>query len=692
MYIKYRGWASDRFENVFRIDIIDTETTIVGAVPEDVIVQSISLKSKEVKKTDAIHSSSLSFTLIAMRDMQFFELYSANQYKYKIQLYKNDTLIWSGHVDSEVYEENYNSSSRYPVTISASDLGLLKRNNFTLKGIVSIFDIVKVAVEVARIDFNALYIADTIGLEGINNRYLEYMYANSLNFENMTIYDVIDGVLKSLSLRFIYVAGNIYLTDFNILYYDSYTYNCYNSTFDYLRAEVVNHNLGRVKLMNADATLSVQPIYQNAEITYKVNPEENLINISAGTEWANWRHEQYVRVPQTHEHGFTITSYWSSGSKTMDIFHPLEWVKMTPSFSDAKVTGARTTSYSPTIGDTILQSKNVRLITPSNRYRMRVKMSVLLSVSENPFEPFSYKGGSNPDDNHGLGNSNLRDHSNIIYFYSDLYLKNQDGKVIYYYQSKKYDSTPEGWRKVTGNIPTKRYILAYYRDNRKNESPAGCLMTNGVFISSNNRDGLSSLAKNNIGSGDIIPVPPVPGYLEVFVYSGFECYDYQSAIKQNYSDFRWLIYEKFTIDIEDVSNGKSLSNEDIIYKCRINDYAKDEYKETILIGSNIDLNPLSKSSIYKKEGDYYKVVTNFIKNGNTKQLEDFRIISIFSNFGNKFIQINSTIEAVYNFGFFYENGKRMFKTGSEYDVISAMEKVTLTEFCADNYQIEIENE
>lgn len=693
MYIKYRGWASDRYDNVFCIDIIDMEVTIIGVMPEDVIVQNISLKSSEVKKTDAIHSSSLSFTLIAMRDMQFFELYSANQYNFKVQLYKNDTLIWCGHIDSEVYEEDYNYSSRYPVTITASDFGLLKRNNFTLKGIISIFDIIKDAVEVAKFDFNTLYIADTIGLEDVHNRYVEHMYANSLNFKDKPIYEVVEGVLKSLSLRLLYIAGNIYITDFNVLYNDSFSYNSYNSTFDYLGVEVINHNLGKAKFMGADATLSVQPVYHNAEITYKVNPEANLLQIAEGTDWGKWSEIQFIKVPQTGEPGFQIESYHKSGSETMKIFDPLRWVKMSPNYSDANVAGARTTTYSPTIGSPVFQSKNPRSITPSNRYRMRVKMSVLLSVSENPFEPFSYKKESKPTDNRGLENTNLQKHSNVIYFFADLYLKNQDGEIIYYYYQKYLGgAVNKAWNPVTRVAPTKTCILAFYRDNRNNETPAGCTMTNSIFISKDNTGELSSLAKNNIGNGDIIPMPPVSGYLEVVVYSGFQCYNNRGEAKQNYGDFRWLIYDKFTIDLEDVSNGKPLSNEDIIYKCRINDFAKDEYKETMLIGSNIDVNPLSKSSIYKKTGDYYNITTNFIKDGKIKQLEDFRIISIFSNFGNKFIQINSTIETLYNFGFIYENGKKMFKTGSEYDVINATEKVTLIEFCADNYQIENEDE
>lgn len=681
MYIKYRGWASDK-DNVFCIDIIDTEILLIEK-PETVIVNNISLKTSNLKKTDAVHSNSLSFTITSMRDMQFLELYTANQYKYKVHLYKNDILIWSGHIDSEVYEESYNYSSRYPVTITASDFGILKRNKYSLKGIVSVFNIIKNAVEVAKMDFNNIYIANTISISGVVGRCLENIFINLLNFEDKTIHEAIDGILKSFSLRILYISGSIYITDFNALCSEKHTYNRYNNLFSYVGQEEISHNLGSIKLVKADAVLSVQPIYQTAQITYKINPEESLLKISSGSDWKGLIRQEIIVVPDTKEDGFVISTYDSSGETNMEISYPLTWVKTTPYLSDANISGARSFEYSQSIGGVIIKSKNTRFITPSSRYRLRVKMNVLLSVSNNPFEGVSLA-------NHKGNNKDMNNHSNIIWFYADLYLKNSSGEVIYFYASKEYDHTVAGWVKVKSNVQTRNYILAYYNENRKNESPAGRVMTNGIFISNNNRAALSSFAKNNIGNGDIVPMPPVAGYLEIVVYRGFKCFDYQCAIKQNYNDFKWLIYGGITVNVEDISTGKALPNDDIVYQCRINDYAKDEYKETMVVGSNIDENPLSKSSIYKMiDGDYH-IATSFKKDGIEKTLEDFRIISLFSNFSNKLLELNSTIMVKSGFGYIVENGKKMFKISSDYDVVNGFEKATFIEICPDNFNVKHE--
>lgn len=677
MFIKFRGSLKDRLGDSYRIDIIDTELTIVGAKPEVVTIISVNLKRKSIDKVDAIHSGSLSLELLSVRDMQFFDLYTSNQYKYIIKVYRNEGLFWSGHIDSEVYEEPYNYSERYPVLITASDFGLLKRNKLQNNGNISIFSVVKSSVEVASIAFNNLYIADTITTNGVPSRYLESLYINVSNFEDKNIYEIVEGVLKSFSLRLFYNGGDIYITDFNTLYKTQYSYNHYSNKFLYVGKKNITHNLGSVKLLNADATISVQPVFQNAEITYKINPDANLLKLSEGAEWKGWRSEMIVAVPGTADVGFKLETYDSSGSETMDIFGDLRWIKMIPYHSDAKVSGAGSSYLSPNYGGVIIKNKKPKFITPSDRYRMRVRMSVLLSVSINPFERVwrANEEGNNKD---------LRNHSNIIWFRGDLYLKDRNGKVLYYYVSN------HGWVKNTGTPPVRNYVFAYYKDNRTNESPAGCLMTNGVFISNNNRDALTSLAQNNIGNGDIVAMPPVAGYLDVIVYSGFECFDYKVRIRQNYSHFKWLIYDSLTIDIEDSSTGRALVNDDIVYKCRINDYAKDEYKETLLIGSNIDANPLSKSSIYKSVGSDYQIVTEFLKNGKTKQLEDFRIITLFSNFAEKLVQIDSTIEPKYGFGYVVEGGKKMLKMSSDHNIAAGNEKVKLFEFCEDNYEVNYE--
>lgn len=674
MFIQYRGEFKDVYEDAYKIDIIDTERILVGVAPEEIIIQSANLKRKEMKKTDAVHSASLSLILVAMRDMQFFELYTSNQYKYIVKVYRNDMLVWSGHIDSEVYEEPYNYSERYPVTIVASDFGVMKRNKILKQGAISIFEIIKSAIENSRIEFKSLYIADTITSDNVTNRCLENLFVNVSNFEDKNIYEIVEGVLKAFSLQLLYVDGNVYISDLNTLYKDNYFYNEYNNRFLYVKKVTLNHDLKGVKLLNADATISVQPIYQNATITYRVNPEPNLLKLSGGTDFDKFIGEESIEVPGAGIVGFKLLTYHISKSSNIDVDKGMKWVKMIPYNSDAKISGLRANRYTSTIDGVIITNKNLRFITPSEKYRMRIKMSVLLSVSNNPFENSSLK-------NEEGNNNKLQNHSNIIRFKGDIFLKNNKGKVLYYY------SSTAGWLKVVGDAPREYYVFSYYNENRRNQSPAGGMMTNGCFISTNNRDPLSSLAQNNISKGDIISMPPVTGYLEINVYGGFECFDYKSAINQNYDHFRWLIYEGITIDVEDVATGKPLSNDDIVYKCRINDYAKDEYKETLLIGSNIDENPLSKSNIYNIINGDYRIVTEFKKGQEKKQLEDWRIISLFSNFANKLIQIDSTIKPKYGYGYVVEKGKKLLISSSDHNLAEGTVKVKMIEFCEDNYNV-----
>ena len=63
----------------------------------------------EVAKHDAIRGSSCNINVISAYDRQFIELYSINYKSAYIYVYKNNYRIWGGNIDTEQYEEPYES-------------------------------------------------------------------------------------------------------------------------------------------------------------------------------------------------------------------------------------------------------------------------------------------------------------------------------------------------------------------------------------------------------------------------------------------------------------------------------------------------------------------------------------------------------------------------------------------------------
>lgn len=676
-YIKYTGSVINRSQSVFRIDIIDTENESISTATE-VKIQELKLSRTEIKKTDSIASGSLDITLLSETNYQFLNLYTANQFQYKVKLYQDDLLIWSGHLDPEVYEEPYNYNSGYSVSITATDLGILKRNKLTITGIVSIFDIIKNAIEVSRLSFVNLYIPNTIEPNQFTPYpFFEHMYVQMTNFGDKAGFTILEEVLKSFrGLKMFYISGNIYISDFDTIILDRGFYNHYDSSFNRssgLRA--ITHKLKDINILGTDAKLSMLPTYSNAKLEYKLNPLANVLSATHGSEWESESRRQSIPVPEKPWlNGFDCISYGSSGSKTLELTGHSKWVKLESYNSNADSSGARCEYYKSFPYQIALKNKIEPHISPNENCKLRIKLKVLLSVSNNPFEDASLK-------NEEGNNKRFKDHSNIIYFWGDLYLKNEEGEVIYYYVSGN------GWVYASGSPPTAKYVFAYYTQNRKNDTPAGKFMTNGPFISQDNRYELSSIAESNIGKGDIIDLPPAPGRLQINVYEGFGCYDYKEVVNQRYSDFKWLIFNSIHVDIEDSATGNSLENSDIVYQCRINDYAQEEYNDTLSIGSNIDINPISQSSIFKKVQGEYQIETKFEASGKTRPLEGHLISSLFSNFASKQIKITTSCIPNIGFGFHVEKGVKMIKLKSNWDLIGDKEGIVLVEFHESDYNV-----
>lgn len=89
--------------------------------------------------------------------------------------------------------------------------------------------------------------------------------------------------------------------------------------------------------------------------------------------------------------------------------------------------------------------------------------------------------------------------------------------------------------------------LCWYQGNRKNESGLGGWQTNKQIIGYY-RNALPALFDKR-GSGELIKLPPVSGYVEMQIGTGIPVYDYGKETKQsNYDQCRWLLYKEPKIE------------------------------------------------------------------------------------------------------------------------------------------------
>lgn len=194
-----------------------------------------------------------------------------------------------------------------------------------------------------------------------------------------------------------------------------------------------------------------------------------------------------------------------------------------------------------------------------------------------------------------------------------------------------------------------------------------------------------------------IPLWGFNGHDMHFTINGYSAYDSNNNI---------ITYSLFDVRVKSVKmtlvdkNKIEVKNLDIDYVSYIDKNIKDDGEDLLLkIGTNVDTTntdrsyiPVAKGSILKKSLLTYNFIQNFNRNGKTDILENLLARSIVSNYTNRTIEIQCTINKIDNmFGTLkYANYFPTIKFGIQGVIIDYHEKtmeLTLQEISADNLDI-----
>ena len=181
----------------------------------------------EGTKHDAIRGSSCNITVISAYDRQFIELYSISYKNAYIYVYKNNYRIWGGNIDTEQYEEPYESREGYEVSLTFSDFEVLKRKVYSINNSITAYFKIK--------DFFSYCLTETKttwnNIEDKTNLYVKFKndyqtQTNIINsfirteqFNSETFYDALEKVLKSINCQLIQYNGQDIIYDINIIYF-----------------------------------------------------------------------------------------------------------------------------------------------------------------------------------------------------------------------------------------------------------------------------------------------------------------------------------------------------------------------------------------------------------------------------------------------------------------------------------------
>lgn len=192
-------------------------------------------------KEEVIQGSSATLKLISPGDRTYVDLYSVKPCAVRLDVYRGGALYWRGTLDTELYEEPYESASGYTVSLTFSDFGVLARKKLYGHEVQSLRAILERALEAAGLAGMEIYdgyissrvvpaarlVPETNGPTGASSQaeagLLDELYVSGDNFydedgEAITAEEVVEGVLQPLALRMIQCGGLVYVYDLNGLH------------------------------------------------------------------------------------------------------------------------------------------------------------------------------------------------------------------------------------------------------------------------------------------------------------------------------------------------------------------------------------------------------------------------------------------------------------------------------------------
>ncbi len=240
--LKYFNEFKSDDNQLYKIEILEKDYTDVSTEVKT-SSQPLIISQSNCKRFDVIQGSSADINLISETSIQFEDLYTDDMQQFQILFYKNNSIIWCGFLDSELYDENYSFYENYQVSFTANDgLNILERlyffddNENKYEGLYTVYDIIQIIFNKLNLPYSNLYIGSSskIGYKYLDEfvdlsldsyeSILHRLKVNTFNYydeldESMTLREILEGILKPLGLKLKINPFNnsIYIFDLNLL-------------------------------------------------------------------------------------------------------------------------------------------------------------------------------------------------------------------------------------------------------------------------------------------------------------------------------------------------------------------------------------------------------------------------------------------------------------------------------------------
>ena len=699
-YLRYNGEFLSVSGVRWRIELHQesSKAFTVGSLEFDADEPLIIEWSRKAKE-EVISGAIATLKIISPGDRTYEDLYSVEVGRVRLDVYRNNSLYWSGCLDTEFYEEPYEQLNGYVVSLSFSDFGVLDRLKYDLSGMQSLRDIVDAAITHAGFlcgDVNDNLISTSItGSTPMSLNDLKVWSANFYNEdgEPSSYAEVLKGILQPLGLKIVQRAGVVRVSDLNAIYKSApclsiqwcgiaqtmgvdsiyndakITWSPYAQGGDLLSSTCWLSNIKTPAYLTAVNNLDGKTIDDATYYSYHYSTDISEWDPSGSgfTLWTSQRGEGATILRDSARFFRIVPQYDGTEAEGIALKWPaVEGYKFVitdqvyADYNCVRKGGGIKGTY-PFAGDSVFRTPEIWLppVENPNSLLIRLRIETLLDIRSNPFESATNLWVNSEDGKEKSHSEQLKTYGNFIYVPLHVYYQpdNSDNVFVWTNQSvisATVDSPIIDLPKTLGSWTTENThgYLAYYATDRKNDSGAMGWQYNKPAINPHTQDLSSSLAK---AEGQYLPYPFNGGgkmWIEVasgwlIIDAGENLAEATNGKKSLHDKIKWVLVK--IPEIEIVNNrqfAQEIESDDVEYSAELNSSAKDPIELNTICGTSAEGVPTAR-------GAYYKALTNeqiktLTRAGRTTQAEDLLIGTLYSQYAERRTTLSGETTLLYH--------------------------------------------
>lgn len=622
----------------------------------------LTIEIQETEKHEPVQGSAATLKIISGSDRAFIHLYTEDATEWRLRVWRDGKLWWTGVLDPEQYEEPYERLDGYTVQLTFTDFGAMDRLRFDLpRGqFASVRGILDAALARCRIECG---VEEHTGYKGVT---LGGILVRTDNFydeegEAMTWREAVESVLQPLALRMVQRAGKVSV---------------------YALSELRGLTPEPVDWQGDSSTLGVDKVYSSVALTFNPYGDTAVLEPDFDVDLKNpsqtWIMAPGFEVDEDHDvedhgvdevyQGFKLlhssqvegTAPVTLGNTGAQFYH------IDPVYSGSESKGVATlVSQYLAIGGHLISVKNtsrsgsdddiMRDCIPVKNWRtfdidcsgvttafaaepvwlglagsglLKLSLSMLHDCRYNPFEGENRK---NEEGNY----KRQKKRWNFVYVPLRMWIETEYGAIWQYVnndviksfrpgvnvrevvpESSEPDFKRYGWKSLnSGASPQwgEAWLLWYDWDDRQEKSACDGWATNRPTVG-RKFDALPAWWSKR-GDGEYTVMPPVGGMLHVEIGTGVIVYPYgalslpENLAGENCYVFpgavtvpHWTLFRDLKLEIVD-RDGLAIDTEDIVYRCEMNPKAADSLELDTTSGTSDDALPTSRGLLYLTDPD-----------------------------------------------------------------------------------------